>query len=148
MENSQKTMLRYITDTHETLKRIKELEERIASKTFRITPAYECVGGGGSGSPQVSKIEQYVEEKIMLEEELAKCRTRLTLIEYIRESGILTTLEYELIEWLQIGGHLSEFAKAHKIYKSYVYKIRDNALVKMLDFVQDTPKCNELWVKC
>ena len=147
MEESRKTMLRYLTDVNVTLDRIRELEERVASKTFKVTPSYNSIGGGSSSSPQVSKVERYVEEKMELEEELAKCRVRLTLVEYIRESNVLSNLEYELIEWLQIGGKMSEFARNHGIYKSYVYKIRDNAIEKAMKFVQDTPKCKELWVK-
>ena len=148
MEESGKTMLRYLTDANATLERIRVLEERIAMKSYRITPSYESIGSGKSSSPQLSKIERYVEEKMELEEELTKCRIRLTLVEYVKESGVLTDLEYELIEWLQIGGHMSEFARAHGIYKSNVYKIRDEAIEKMVKFVQNTPKCRELWVKC
>ena len=148
MENDAKTILQYLTDASSTLKRIRELEERIASKTFRLTPTYESIGGGNSGTPRLSKIERFVDEKLELEEELAECRRRMELIAYIKESNILTDLEYELIEWLQIGGKMSEFAKAHDIYKSYVYKIRDNALKKIVKFVQDTPKCKNLRVKC
>lgn len=148
MEINRKTMLNYLTDANSTLERIRELEERIASRTIKITPSYGGVGGSSQSNPQVSKIERYVEEKIELEEELAKCRVRLTLVEYIRESGILTSLEYELIEWLQIGGRMTEFARKHNIYKSYVYKIRDNAIEKAVKFVQNTPKCSDLWVKC
>lgn len=147
MEESRKILLRYLTDVNETLERIKELEERMMSKTIKVTPSYEGTGGG-SPSPNVSKVERYVEEKLELEEELSKCRLRLTLVEYIRESGVLTSQEYELIEWLQIGGRMSEFARKKGIYKSYVYKIRDNALEKVMDFVQNTPKCKSLWVKC
>lgn len=146
MEENRRTMLRYLTDVNTTLERIRELEERIASKTIKITPSYDSMGGG-SGSPNVSKVERFVEEKLELEEELTRCRVRLTLVEYIRESNVLTSLEYELIEWLQIGGRMSEFAKNHGIYKSHVYKIRDNALEKAVKFVQSTPKCRSLWVK-
>lgn len=146
MEENRRTMLRYLTDVNTTLERIRELEERIASKTIKITPSYDSMGGG-SGSPNVSKVERFVEEKLELEEELTRCRVRLTLVEYIRESNVLTSLEYELIEWLQIGGRMSEFARNHGIYKSHVYKIRDNALEKAVKFVQSTPKCRNLWVK-
>lgn len=147
MEDNRKTLLRYLTDAKLTMERIKQLEERIASKTFRITPSYSSVGGS-SGSPQVSKVERYVEEMDELERELAKCKARLTLVQYIKENGVLTQLEYELIEWLQIGGAMSEFARMNGIYKSHVYKIRDNALEKILKFVQNTPKCRSLWVNC
>ena len=147
MEENQKTMLRYLTDVDATYARIKELEEKIAAKSFRLTPTYGSTGGS-SGTPQVSKVERYVEEKMELEAELSKCRVRLTLVEYIRESGVLSEREYELIEWLQIGGRMSEYARQHGIYKSQVYKIRDNALRKVMDFVQNTPKCRELWGRC
>lgn len=147
MEKNRKTLLRYLTDVNATLERIRELEERIASKTFRLTPSYESIGGGRS-SGNTNKVERYVDEMIEIEEELAKCKNRLLLIDYIREEKVLTKLEYELIEWLQLGGSMSEFARTHNIYKSYVYKIRDNALEKMMKFVQVTPKCSDLWVKC
>lgn len=147
MEENGRTMLRYLREASETLERIKRLEERIASRTIRVTPSYRTVGGGRSSSPSVSEVERYVEEKIELEEELVKCRVRLTLIEYVKESGVLSGIEYELIEWLQIGGRLSDFARSHGIYKSHVYKIRDKAIEKMLEFVQSSPKCTELWVK-
>lgn len=146
MEESRRMMLKYLTDVNETLERIREIEEKMASRTVKITPSYESFGGSSSVS-SVSKVERYVEEKLELEEELSKCRARLTLVEYVRESGVLTDLEYELIEWLQIGGRLSDFAKKYGIYKSNVYKIRDNAIEKVIKFVGNTPKCKSLAVK-
>lgn len=142
-----KTLLRYLTDVNRTLSSIRKLEEKIASQCYKLTPSYGG-NGGSSGGQQISQVERFVEEKMRLEEELAKCKARLTLVDYIRESETLSGIEYELLEWLQLGGSMSEFARTHNIYKSYVYKIRDNALEKILQFVQNTPKCSELLVKC
>lgn len=139
-------MLRYFTDVNKTLENIRKIEERIAAQCYKLTPSYGGCGGGSGG--QLSQVERFVEEKMRLEEELAKCKARLTLIDYIRDCELLSQIEYELLEWLQLGGSMSEFARAHNIYKSYVYKIRDNALDKALEFVQNTPKCSALWVKC
>lgn len=143
-----KTMLRYLTDANFTLDRIRELEERIASKTYKLTPAYDSVGGGRSGNPQLSKVEKYVDDRMELKAELEKCKARMELIDCIRNSKVLTSREYELIEWLMLGGNMSEFARENGIYKSYVYKIRDNALEKMIRFVHNAPSCRDLWSKC
>lgn len=146
MEKDINALLEFFVNKRETFERIRQLEEKIAMSEIRLTPAYESIGEGRSGYSKRSQIESYVEAMIELERELAKCKARLELVQVISESGVLTSLEYELIEWLQLGGTLSEFARNHNIYCSYVYKIRDRALNKAMKFVQDTPKCSYLWV--
>lgn len=147
-KKDEKTMLRYLTGAAITLERIRELEDRIASKTYKVTPAYESTGGGSSGNQQLSKVERYVDDVMELKEELEKCKSRMELIDCVRNSKVLTSREYELVEWLMLGGKMSDFAREKNIYKSHVYKIRDNALKKIMKFVQNTPKCNVLWVNC
>lgn len=148
MNEAMKTMLRYLTDTSRTLIRIRELEERLASQTIRITQNYDVVGGGGGSGGYKSKVEKYVDDKIMIEEELKRLTSRLDMLEIIKNSNVLSRKEYELFEWLQLGGNLSKFAKQKDLYISNVYKIRDRALNKAIKFIQNNHKCIELWEKC
>ena len=148
MEKDIRALLECFKSVQETLSRINELEERIATHSIRLTPSYENIGAGKSGGSKTSQIERYVETMLELQRELIKCKSRLELVQIVSESGVLTEMEHELLEWLQLGGTMSDFARIHNIYSSNVYKIRDKALNKVLKFVQITPKCSELWCKC
>lgn len=149
MQSDTKKLLSLLTNATENIQRINEIEESLRSMSIISAVQYSGDGGvgGGAGCSEVSKVERYVERMIELKDELARCKARLTLVEQIKTDKILTKREYELIEWIQLGGRLSEYAKNKGIYKSTVYKIRDNALKKLLEFVQDSPKCKKLWVK-
>lgn len=148
MDSDTKKLLSFLTNAIENMQRISEIEESIKSMSTISAVKYSGDSAGGVRHNEISKVEKYVEKMMDLQEELGRCKARLTLVEKIKNSKILSSREYELIEWIQLGGRLSEYAKNKGIYKSRVYKIRDNALNKILDFVQDNPNCKNLWVKC
>lgn len=147
MDSEAKKLLSFLTNANENMQRINEIEESIESMSAISAVKYSGDSSGSVRYSEISKVEKYVEKLMDLQEELSRCKARLTLVESIKKSRVLSSGEYELLEWIQLGGRLSEYAKNKGIYKSTVYKIRDNALSKMLEFVQNDPNCRKVWVK-
>ena len=146
MDSDAKKLLSFLTNAIENMQRISEIEESMESMSAISAVKYSGDTTGGVRYNEISKVEKFVEKRMDLQEELSRCKARLTLVETIKESKVLSSREYELLEWIQLGGRLSEYAKKKGIYKSTVYKIRDNALSKILEFVQNNPKCKKYWV--
>ena len=142
MLTDEKELLNCLRNAEATYRRIKELEEKIASKSYKITPSYGSVGSFGGGGRRTSQIETYVETMLELKDELDICKERLKVIQAVKDCGVLSEEESRLLEWLQLGGKLSDYAKDNGIYQSKVYKIRDKALKKVLDFVRVSRKCS------
>jgi hypothetical protein len=134
LSQETKQLLAYFADANEEMRRISEIEDSINSMAYISAMRYDGIGGT-TGYCEVSKIERYVEKMIDLKEELERCKARLKLAERIRTANVLTKQEYELIEWLQLGGKLSKYAKSKGLYKSAVYKQRDKALRKIQRFI-------------
>jgi hypothetical protein len=128
-------LLSYLNDMQFNLRRIKAIEDSIKSMTDISAVNYESTGGGGT--PELCRVERYVDKMLELKQELEQCKQRLKLTESIMKADILTDDEYELIEWLQLGGKLSVFARRKGLYKSRVYKIRDRALQKIKKYTDN-----------
>ena len=47
--SDKKTLLRYFTDVNRTLINIRNIEEKIASQCYKLTPSYGGNGGGSGG---------------------------------------------------------------------------------------------------
>lgn len=127
-------LLSYLNDMQFNLRRIKAIEDSIKSMTDISAVNYESTGGG---TPELCRVERYVDKMLELKQELEQCKQRLKLTENIMKADILTDDEYELIEWLQLGGKLSVFARRKGLYKSRVYKIRDRALQKIKKYADN-----------
>lgn len=128
-------LLSYLNDVQFNLRRIKAIEDSIKSMSDISAVNYENTGGGGT--PELCRVERYVDKMLELKQELEQCKQRLKLTESIMKADILTDDEYELIEWLQLGGKLSVFARRKGLYKSRVYKIRDRALQKIKKYTDN-----------
>ena len=133
MYRDAKSLLHYLINANEEMQHIREIEDSINSMAVISAMRYDSTGGT-TGYSEVSKVERYVEKMIDLKDELEKCKSRLAFAESIKTADILSKQEYELIEWLQLGGKLSQFALNKGLYKSTVYKIRDRSLKKILSY--------------
>ena len=116
-------------------KDIKRLEERLERSVCNITPNYSFTGGG-SGSFQSSKTEMLAIRRMDTERELKRKRDQISRIDLAVMNAGLNKREKDLVLHTINGNSLSSYARQENIYKSYVYKIRDNALKKMVNFIQ------------
>lgn len=111
---------------------IERLKKSLELADYRMTAKYsaEPVAGGYGGS----KVESLGIRRACLEQELAR---KMATVAYIDEAVlVLNKREADLILYMMKGGSLSGFARRRNIYKSHVYKIRDNALKQMVSHSQ------------
>lgn len=115
---------------------IKALKERLEAISYSTTASYSLTGGtfGGFGG---SKVESFSIRKMELEREIREKQRLLQTIDKARECAELTKRERDLIAHIISGGSLSSFARQRNIYKSHIYKIRDKALGKMVDYIRN-----------
>ena len=128
-KNELKAVLR---DWQLLLTRLNELQERIKSHCYTVTPRYsaEVAGNGGMVT---SKVERYYITRAQIQAELESLeRIVLRVSAAINKAG-LTSRERELTASTMNGRSLSSYAKEKNIYKTHVYKIRDRALSKILN---------------
>lgn len=118
-------------------KRLGEKEERLKSKTYKITPSYSSTGGGG-GNGTKSKVEDYTEKILKLKREIAEYRRKVYTVRVALNCPELSNLERRTLQWIADGGRLATFAELEGIYISRIYKIRDKALKKALRSLKTT----------
>lgn len=112
------------------IKREKDLTMSFCKLSISITAGYEITGIKGSGGER-SQIERYCLKKDEIESELIGVRLKiLTYIHAIKTAG-LSEVEKEIVDWLQDGRTISDYAKRKGIYISYAYKIKDRAIRKI-----------------
>ena len=116
---------------------LRKKEERLKSKTYKITPSYSSTGGGG-GNGTKSKVEDYTEKVLKLKREIAYYRRKVDTVKAALECPELSNLERRTLRWIADGGHLKTFAELEGIYISRIYKMRDKALKKALRSLKTT----------
>ena len=129
MTEDEKRLLGHIQKYAINKQRLEEREERLRSKSYKITPSYSQSGGGG-GNGSKSRVEDFAEQAIKLKKEAAEYRRKMREAEIAMNAPSLTKIEKEILEWIAIGGRPKAYAEAKGIYPSRIYKIRDGALRK------------------
>lgn len=136
---TEKELLEILNSFSKMHERISELEEKIMSKSYRVTSVFgETSGGGGFSS--YNKTEAYVFDKMALEEELERYKKNMDSVSSLLKSDKLTEEEHNLLEWITLGGELTKYADNNGIYRSNVYKKRDRLLKKAVKIIHNDSK--------
>lgn len=118
---------------------ILSIKERIENLGYRMTACYGF-NAGGSGGYGGSKVETLGNKRVELERELHRKEELIEQIEQAIERSGLDKRERDLVSCTIGGMSLSGYARQSNIYKSHVYKIRDNALKKMVKHISCNTK--------
>lgn len=117
---------------------VESLTEKLRSAEYKTTATYGNTGGsGGYGG---SKVESFSIRVMESRRELIRKRNLIDSIDMAIENAELSKREKELIVLTMGGLSLSSYARQKNIYKSHVYKIRDRALKKMVDYIYRNTK--------
>lgn len=135
MTDGEKKLLGLIQRYAYNAQRLAETEERINSKTYKVTPSYSQSGGGGSGGNK-SKVESFVEKTTKLKREAAEYRRKVLVAEAAMSAPDLSKIERQILDWVCSGRRLASCAEENGIYISHIYKLRDRALRKALRYVK------------
>lgn len=136
MITSEKDVLKAINYWNVLERKINSLEERIKGHQYKVTPSYDITGVCSSGFS--NKLERYCLKDLENRENLDILLEERARYLAIFKAAPLTKLERKLIKHIAYCGKLSDFARIHKLYpphhaKSYVYKLRDNACLKVFN---------------
>ena len=137
MTDSEKTLHGLIQNYGRNKQRLAEKEERLKSKTYKITPSYSSTGGGG-GNGTKSKVEDYAEKVLKLKREVAEYRRKVDTVKKALQCPELSYMERRTLKWIADGGRPADLAERDGIYISRIYKIRDKALKKALRSLETT----------
>ena len=118
---------------------IESARSRLKQVSYSVTANYDLCGGG-SGSFESSKVETLAVRRVELEREVEQKRELLDWIDDAIDNAGLNKREWDLIVCTKSGYSLSAYARKENIYKSHVYKIRDNALKKMVEYMKNNTK--------
>lgn len=110
---------------------IERLETRLEEMVYNVIANYGFTGGS-SGGFSGSKVESLSLRRMEKVRELERKRDQIRRIDYAIQNAGLDRRERDLVLLTIRGETLSSYARKEHIYKSYVYKIRENALKKML----------------
>lgn len=139
MNSKEKQLLEQLRSYILILDDIENLKEDLAHAGYTMTANYSF-NGGGFGGYNGSKVETLGNRRLDLERELKRKESIIQQIDEARRNAGLVEREWVLIEHTIHGGSLSSYARKKNIYKSHVYKIRDNALRKMVRYIQENTK--------
>lgn len=139
MTDGEKNLLRLLERFRYNEQRLQETEERLRSKTYRITPSYSNAGGGGGGGYK-SKVESHAEKLLKLKKDIAEYRRQVDIARTALQCPELSSLEWRTLNWIANGGKPAAFAELEGIYISRIYKIRDKALRKALRSLETTKR--------
>ena len=138
---NEKDVLKFICNDWNVLERkIANLQERLKEHQYKITPSYDITGVCSSGFS--NKLEKYSIKDLDNNKKLDQLTELRNYCIKIYNLAPLTKLEKDLIKHIAInipnGEKLSDFARKHKLYepyhaKSYIYKIRDTACLKVFN---------------
>lgn len=139
MVETEKDLLRLFLRYSLNEQRLQAAEERLMSKTYRITPSYSSVGGGG-GNGSKSRVENHAEKVIKLKREIAEYREQVEIVRAALQCPELSGIEWRTLNWIANGGKPASLAELEGIYISRIYKIRDKALRKALRALKTTKR--------
>ena len=135
MDKTEIFVLNYLREYDFIRREIERLRERANETQYRITPSYTASGGSSSGWKN-SKVENMAIKSIDLQEQRRRIETSFATINKAIANTMLSEKERAVINHIIQGGSLSAYAREKGIYKSYVYKIRDNAVRKIADYIK------------
>jgi hypothetical protein len=136
---TEKDLLRLFLRYTLNEQRLQAAEERLASKTYRITPSYSSDCGSGGNSSR-SRVENHAEKILKLKREIEEYRRQVEIVRTALKCPELSDIERKTLGWIANGGKPAAFAELEGIYISRIYKIRDNALRKALRALETTKR--------
>lgn len=141
----EKEVLLFLTEWSYHIQRVRKLEEMFATAKVNMTVEYrESASSGRSGS---SMVEELVMKKARIEGELQTLVTKMKqYIQAVNKCG-LTQVERDIIVKVTKSESLLRYACDHDIYPSYVYKIRNRAVKKIVNYLLETSFCDKTRVK-
>lgn len=116
---------------------IERLEARLGEMVYNVIANYGFTGGS-SGGFSGSKVESLSLRRMEAVRELERKLDLIRRIDYAIQNAGLDSRERDLVLLTIRGETLSSYARKEHIYKSYVYKIRENALKKMVKYTYIT----------
>lgn len=125
-----KLLLRYPSLSHQHNMTIS----RLTAMEYKITPSYGNTGGGRASGTQ-SKVEDYVTKIVKLKRDEKRLREQLETVYKAIACPDLTFHEKGILEWIMEGRKLATYAEMEGIYSSRVYKLRDRALKKAVNYI-------------
>lgn len=129
------TFLREWKETLEYISVFKNQIECLCIPSIRPSPNVLGIQSGRVSN----RVENHVIKKISLESKVNELENKIAVFkESIRKSN-LTDREKIVLRYMQNGISLSVCAKKENIYKTYVYKIKDSLVTKILAKI-DTSK--------
>lgn len=113
--------------------RYAETKEKIKSITCKTTSTYGNVAAASSKSFK-SKVEQTGNVLYELHTKEKDLKVKLIEIERMIEYSGLNDNEKALMWWIARTGNIQAYARRYHVGKDNVYKIRDRAVRKMLEY--------------
>lgn len=110
--------------------RMDELQEKIDSITYKMTPTYGNLAAAGGGFN--SKVEEMGNRRHMLELRKSKYEKKVMEVRRMIEQSGLDKRERGVMWWIANNGKLQAYARREHIGKNNVYKIRDRAVNKII----------------
>lgn len=110
------------------------ITDRIVALEYKITTSYGNTGGG-SASGNHSKVEDFVAKKVKLQREADRINAKVQMVNKALSCPLLTFYEKEILGWIITGRKLADYAELEGIYSSRVYKLRDKALKKAVNYI-------------
>lgn len=133
MNSKERLLLEQIKSYAIIQNEVEKLKESLKLTGYKMTANYSAEpSAGGYGG---SKVESLGIRRIQLEKELSCKQAVLNRVDKALQEAHLEKRERDLITHMVRGCSLSSFARQRSIYKSHVYKIRDNALKKIASCV-------------
>ena len=145
MIKTEKGVTYFLIDWKHHINQAKKLGETLESITLKLTVTYqETKSFTGNTS---SAVERYVMQREKIENELSRLLDSIQLcIAAINHCG-LTTSEKEVIKCLMDRKKLIAYAEENGIYWSYVYKIKERAIKKIVKYINKNSECEKKAVK-
>lgn len=139
MNSKEKWLLDRLKNYHLMQGDIERLQAKLQSASYKLTATYGLTAGG-SGGFGGSKVETLGIRRVEIKRELEKKQATIQQIHDALNHSGLSKRERDLVVCTIRGYSLSDYARQKNIYKSHVYKIRDNALKKMVVYLEKTAR--------
>lgn len=136
MNSNERWWLDRILDYSLIVADVEQLTNKLNQNSYKVTASYGLTGGGASGHNNASKVEDFAIKHAQLEAELKEKQAVISLLDTAIANASMTQREKELITCIMNGYTLSSYARQRNIYKSHIYKIRDNAVKKIVQYIK------------
>ena len=112
-----------------------ELKKKIEGMTYKTTSSINPAPSSSTNAFH-SKVEDFGNNYIFMKMKYEEKKVELDYISTIINHPSLSDEEKDILHFLATNGSMLSYARKKGIYKSYVYKIKDKALAKLLPFAE------------